>query len=391
MDRMETVRLGHTEAGQQVRVPLARPATPSWDVVGPRLEAILESGRLTNGPSVAELEARVCEMLNVRHCIAVSSCTSGLMLVLRAAEVAGEALVPSFTFTATAHAVRWSGLRPIFVDCDRDTLTLSPELIARTAGPRTSVVVATHVFGTPCDVDGLEAVARRLGLRVVYDAAHAFGSRSRARPIGGFGDAEVFSLTPTKPLIAGEGGLITTNDDLLAERCRIGRDYGNPGDYDCTFVGLNARMSEFHAAVALASLDTLEDRVITRNRGAAHYRAELSRVPGIRLPLVGTEDRSTFKDLTILIEEDAPTLRDLVARRLRARGIETRTYYAPPVHRQRAYTQDDSASSPWLPVTDEVCDRVLTLPLWDDMEPSTIDFVIGAVREAIDAGVRRAG
>ena len=147
-----------------------------------------------------------------------------------------------------------------------------------------SAILATHIFGTPCDVEGLQEVADRNGLRLFFDAAHAFGSTHGGTKVGGFGDAEVFSLSPTKVVVAAEGGIIATNDDLLAERCRIGRNYGNPGDYDCRFVGLNARMSELHAATALASLQDLDERLEERNRLAASYTASPRRHPRHRDP-----------------------------------------------------------------------------------------------------------
>jgi dTDP-4-amino-4,6-dideoxygalactose transaminase len=191
----------------------------------------------------------------------------------------------------------------------------------------------------------------------------------------------VFSLTPTKPLIAGEGGLITTNDDELAHRCRIGRDYGNPGDYDCEFIGLNARMSEFHAAVALASLDTLDERIEQRRAVAAMYRRRLSHVEAVSFPELRAGDQSTYKDFTVLL---APGVdRAAVADRLAASAIETRTYYHPPVHRQKAYAQNERESPSCLPVTDDVAGRVLTLPLWETMDTGTVDAVCSALEESL--------
>src|SRR5918996_6536051 len=242
-------------------LPLAVPSVPPGKALLGNIEGILESGVLTNGPYVRELESRAADYLGVRHCVAVASCTSGLMLVLRTSDLSGDVVVPSFTFAATAHAVVWNGLRPVFSDIDSGSLTLSAGSVLRTAGVRTSAILATHTYGTPCDVEGLAEAAERSGIRLFYDAAHAFGSRHEGRPLGGFGDAEVFSLTPTKPVVAGEGGVIATNDEELAEACRLGREYAKEPDYDSRFVGLNARMSEFHAAVALSSLEGLDERV----------------------------------------------------------------------------------------------------------------------------------
>ena len=241
------------------------------------------------------------------------------MLVLRAAELSGDVIVPSFTFAATAHAVAVerpaAGVRR-HRPADADALAGR----GRASGRR------AHV-GDPRDAHLRHAVRRRRapraspsenGLRLFFDAAHAFGSMHGGTKVGGFGDAEVFSLSPTKVVVAAEGGVIATNDDLLAERCRIGRDYGNPGDYDCRFVGLNARMSELHAATALASLEDLDERLAERNRLAAAYTAALAGIPGIRIPEVPAGDRSTYKDYSILIDADGYGLdADAVAERLR--------------------------------------------------------------------------
>ena len=360
-------------------IPLVRPTVPHPDVIADDVHKILASRVLTNGPYVRELERRAAAYLGVRHCVAVSSCTAGLMLVLRAADLSGDVVVPSFTFSATAHAIAWNGLRPVFADVDPETLTLSPAAVARTVGVRTSAILATHLYGTPCDVDGLREIANHTGVRLFFDAAHAFGSRRRGVPIGGFGDAEVFSLSPTKVLIAGEGGLISTNDDSLAERCRIGRDYGNPGDYDCRFVGINARMSELHAAIALASLEELDERIDRRNTYADRYREALSRLPGIDFPEVPNGDRSTYKDFTILVDPvlfgvDAESLGNALA----AVGIDTRRYYAPPVHAMQAYRRLGGSNGD-LVATEEAATRVLSLPLWSEMEESEQARVIDAI------------
>jgi dTDP-4-amino-4,6-dideoxygalactose transaminase len=250
--------------------------------------------------------------------------------------------------------------------------------------------MATHTYGNPADAAALAEVARRNGVRLFFDAAHAFGSRLGRRPVGGLGDGEVFSLSPTKVMVAAEGGLIATNDDMLAERCRIGRDYGNPGDYDCLFVGLNARMSEVHAAIALASLEGLEERIVERNELADRYHQALGRVPGVSFPQVRTGDRSTFKDLTILVE---PGLfggtADELASALEAEGIESKRYYSPPVHAMRAY-RTGVAPNGNLRTTDWAAERVLSLPMWFGMTDEP-DMVAEAVARIQRHMARRAG
>jgi dTDP-4-amino-4,6-dideoxygalactose transaminase len=361
-------------------MPLSRPRVASPEAVARDVEAILRAGTLTNGPFVRRLEERAAEYLAVRHCVAVASCTAGLMLVLRAAELTGEVVIPSFTFAASAHAVDWNGLQPVFTDIDPHTLTLDPASVQRAIGMRTSAILATHVYGSPCDVEALTRIAGDHGLRLFFDAAHAFGSTRAGRMVGGFGDAEVFSLSPTKPLVAAEGGIIATDDDLLAERCRIGRDYGNPGDYDCRFVGLNGRMSELHAATALASFDDLEERIAVRVRVAASYRDALMGVGGISFPAVRGEDRSTYKDLALLVEPDSFGLpATLLADALAAEGIETRRYYEPPVHVMRAY-EGRGRRAGELPVTAWAAERVLCLPLWDGMT----DLQVGRIADAVE-------
>jgi dTDP-4-amino-4,6-dideoxygalactose transaminase len=367
-------------------IPLARPGVADPAKVARRIESVVRSGILTNGPYVRELERRAAEYLRVRHCIAVASCTSGLMLALRAAELTGEVVVPSFTFAATAHAVTWNGLRPVFADIEPDGLTLDPEAVRHAIGMRTSAIMATHVYGTPADIDALETIAEEHGIPVFFDAAHAFGSLHGDRRVGGFGTAEVFSLSPTKVVVAGEGGIVATNDDVVAERCRIGRDYGNPGDYDCRLVGLNARMSELHAVVALASLEDLDERLEERNRIAGEYREALSELFGIGFPSIRAGDRSTYKDFTVLVHPElAGTTADQVAAALRTEGIETKRYYDPPVHRMRSYRFLGSAAQ-GLPVTEFAAERALTLPLWTGLGETEIGRVRDALARAIRAG-----
>ena len=359
-------------------LPLARPRFRDPAAIGREVERIAGSGVLTDGPTVRRLEERAAEYLGVRHCIAVASCTAGLMLVLRASEVSGDVVIPSFSFGATAHAVSWNGLRPVFADIDPETLTLAPDDVQRVVGVRVAAILATHLYGAPCDVDGLRDVAERHGVALFFDAAHAFGARRGGRMVGGFGAAEVFSLTPTKTLIGGEGGIIATNDDLLAERCRVGRNYGNPGDYDCRFVGLNARMSELHAVLALASFEDLEERIERRNVLAERCRLALGEVEGITFPLVRPEDRSTFKDLTILVDTRSfGATADELAAALAAEGVETRRYYSPPIHRMRAYRSLGVGAE--LPITDIAAASALTLPLWSDMDDVHIDAMARAI------------
>lgn len=356
-------------------LPLVRPALPDTAAIADRLREVLDSGILTNGPAVASLEEAVAGYLGVEHVVAVSSCTAGLMLVLQACGVTGRVAMPSFTFAASAHAVHWSGGQPSFADVDPLTLTLDPQDAARRLDGA-AALFATHLYGTPCHVEQLRATADAAGVPLLFDAAHALGSRRQGRLVGGFGTAEVFSLSPTKVTVAGEGGLVTTNDEALAQTCRHGRDYGNPGDYDCLFPGLNARMSELHATVALASLAGLEERVAHRTALARRVHERLAGL--VDFPKVASGDASTYKDLTILVDGDRFGLSAAqLATALRCEGIDTRRYYHPPLHRQKAYVS--LAPSDRLPVTDWATERVLTLPLWSHMTSADVDRTADAL------------
>ncbi|HEX5095915.1 MAG TPA: aminotransferase class I/II-fold pyridoxal phosphate-dependent enzyme [Acidimicrobiia bacterium] len=363
------------------QLPFARPARPPLEQVFKRIEPSYESGMLTNGPLVRELEARAAQLLEVEHVVAVSSCTSGLMLTLQAVTGGrtGPVVLPSFTFSASAHAVAWNGRTPSFVDCEADSLQISTEDAAE-ALDGASAILATHVFGAPCDVEQLTKLAKAAGVPLVFDAAHAFGARFDDRPVGGHGVAEVFSLTPTKVLVAGEGGLVATNDEMLAELLRIGRDYGNPGDYNTRFAGLNARMSEFHAAMALESLEMLDTSLMRRRQLAARYQDHLADVPGVAFQTVRPGDLSTYKDFSIVIDPDKFGLtRDKLVSVLTAEGIDTRKYFDPPVHRQHTYSRLEPVD---LPVTDSVASSVLSLPIYPGLRGDEIRRVAESIRTA---------
>lgn len=373
-------------------LPFVRPTVPDFARVAARVEEGYARGMLTNGPIVREFEAAAAERLGVPHVIAVSSCTAGLMLVLRSLAPNGPVVLPSFTFSASAHAVAWNGLEPRFVECDAASFQVDPaSAAARLDGA--GALLATHVFGSPCDVEAVEALAANAGVPVMFDAAHGFGGSRAGRAIGGFGAAEVFSLSPTKVVVAGEGGVIATRDDALAADLRIGRDYGNPGNYDTQFVGLNARMSELHAAIGIESLAGLDERLEQRRHIVSRYRSGLAELPGVAIQHIDAGDESTYKDFTIAIDEDSFGLsRDAVVQALRVDGIDTRCYFSPPVHRQHAYRDVEPYD---LPITDAVSARVVSLPIYASLTDRDIDAVTrvlaslhrhaGEVRGAVDA------
>lgn len=364
-------------------LPLVRPTIDDVPKLARRLEAILESGLLTNGATVRELEDQVTARLGVAHTVAVSSCTAGLMLTYQALGVGpGQRVVlPSFTFAASAHAAVWAGAEIDFCEvteerCSLDVADLATRLDAD--GP-VGAISATHVYGHPAEVEAIDALAAARGIPVVYDAAHGLGSERAGRAIGGFGAAEVFSLSPTKVVVAGEGGLVTTNDAALADALRLGRDYGNPGDYDCRFPGLNARMSELHAAVALASLADVDAHIDRRQELVDRFASAVAGLPGLRIVRPAAADRSTWKDLTIVVDAQAYGINAAQLQRgLLADGVDSRRYYAPSIHQQTAYSGRWPNHRP-LPATDALATCVLSPPLWSHMLGPIIDTVASAI------------
>jgi dTDP-4-amino-4,6-dideoxygalactose transaminase len=369
-------------------VPITKPTLPPIEDYLPKLNNLWESGQITNGRLVRDVESRLEDFIGDTHCVAMSSCTSGLVLSLKALCLEGAVALPSFTFFATAHSVAWNGLEPVFVDVDERTWNLSPDSVRATLEirPDISAILGVHVFGNPCQVEELEALAKKFGVKLVYDSAHALGASSNGRNVGAFGDVEVFSLSPTKPMVAAEGGIAATRHEDLAKALRCGRDYGNEGDYNPSFIGLNARLSELHAAMALGSLDMLEANIDRRNEIASHYKSNLGSIAGLEFQRIRENNRSTFKDLTVRIEQSEFGMsRDALSWYLNEEGIDTRKYYHPPTHRTKAYWKEYGKDrDEYLPVTNRLSKQVLSLPLWSHMGNGTVDRVCQAVLKAHD-------
>ncbi len=354
------------------KVPIVRPALPSFDALKDEMAEIVSSGMLTKGKHLRRFEEEIASHLGVRHAIGVSSCTSGLMLAYRALGLEGEVVVPSYTFMATVSSLIWAGLTPVLADVDPATTNLDPESAERAITSKTSAIVAVHNFGNPADIDALESIARRHGLKLIFDAAHGFGSRYDGTPIGCQGDAQAYSLSPTKLLIAGEGGVVATDNDELAEHMRRGREYGMGDAYDSLFAGINARMSEMHALLARHSLERLDGNLERRQRIAGLYRQELSGIPGITPQAVRPEDRCSYKDFAIFVDGESFGLtRDELSSALAAENIDTRNYYDPPIHRQTAYRHlaSDKVS---LVNTERLSASVICLPIWSDMDDAIV-------------------
>ncbi len=353
---------------------LIRPPIPGAEALDPYLAEIRESGIVSNfGPLSRRFEEALAARLEVDHCLALSNLSTGLMYMPVAAGLeGGEVIMPSMTFAATAHSMLLGGLRPIFADIDEVTLTLDPQSVARAIGPGTVAVCGVHTYGTPCDVVGLENLCRGRGLKLFFDSAHGLGSKVKGVPVGRFGRAEGFSTSATKVITTlGEGGFITTNDAAFAERIRLARNWGHGGDYNPAFPSIVAKLPEIAAAAGLILLEDLDAWVAARQARVREASDLLAAVPGIRLPQVRPGDASGHKDFTIIVEADNFGLsRDQLASCLAAENIETRTYYAPPLHLMRPYRKVERRVS--LQVTERLVDQVVTLPLHNDMEPAVM-------------------
>jgi dTDP-4-amino-4,6-dideoxygalactose transaminase len=375
------------------KIHIVRPELPAFAELAADTEAILSSGMVTKGKHLRAFEEAVAEHLGVRHAIAVSSCTTGLMLTYKCLGLTGDVVVPSFTFMATVSALVWAGLKPVYADVDFATTNLNPAAAEAAITPDTTAIVAVHNFGNPADIDALQAVADSHDLKLIFDAAHGFGSLYQGQPVGAQGNAQVYSLSPTKLLIAGEGGIVATGDDELAEKIRWGREYGNSGNYDSALAGINARMPEFNALLGLYSLRKLEAAARRRNEVAEVYHEQLGDLPGIGFQEVRAGNRNSYKDFSITVDPEGFGInRDELAIALAAENIDTRKYYDPPVHRQTAYAHfaiNDKA----LDNTELLATRSLSLPLWSNMDDETAlkichvlrrihDFV-GEVKQAV--------
>lgn len=366
-------------------IPLVSPLLPDIDDVIADLRASHATGRLTNfGPFVRAFERRSSAVLGVRHASTTCNATTALEMLLDTLPQRCHVVVPSFTFPATAQAVTMRMRVPLFADIDPETLNLGPDSVEAAITPRTRAILAVHAFGVPCPIAELAEIAARRNLLLVFDAAHAFGSRYRGTYVGGFGDAEVFSISATKVMPAGEGGLITTNDARLHESMLDRRNYGyaRDGSRDCRNQGWNAKLPEHNASLALREIETLEERVRRRNEIARHYLAGLAGVPGLRFQRVPDGDTSTYKDFTIQVDAARFGIsRDDLRDALRAQAIESEAYFWPPLHRMTFFRRYARRSAP-LSATEAVADRILSLPLFEEMTEEQVDRVIAAVTEA---------
>ena len=332
-----------------------------------RFAGILDRGWLTNdGPLVDEFEARVAELSGVEHCIAVTNATVGLQLTAHALGISGEVIMPSFTFVATAHAMRWIGLEPVFCDIDADTHSLDPDAVERALTERTGAILGVHLWGRTHEHERLAA----FGVPLFYDAAHAVGCDAAV------GDAAVLSFHATKVVNAAEGGAILTHDAALAERLRRMRNFGFV-DYDAVgMTGTNAKMSELSAAMGITSLESFDEFVAVNRRNYERYAAELAGLESVRLLEYPAGERHNYH--YVVLEVPAAVRDDLIAT-LQTENVLARRYFHPGAHRAEPYR----AAAPPLPVTEAVSTRVVVLPTGTAMSEDDVAQVCAILREEL--------
>jgi dTDP-4-amino-4,6-dideoxygalactose transaminase len=355
-----------------------RSLTPDSETFAERLSSIFASHRFTNqGTHVQELEARLASRLGTGFCLSFCNGTAALMAALRALDLAGEVITTPFTFPATVHAIEWIGLTPVFCDIDPRSYNLDVRLAAELVSSRTSALLPVHVFGNPCDVLGMENLARRRGLRLLYDAAHAFGVACQGRPIGCWGDLSVLSFHATKLFHTAEGGAVVGSTPSQAERLAQLRNFGIVDEEEVKGVGFNGKLSELHGALGLGNLERIDGEMEARARLSRHYAQRLRGLEGVQFQ---DFDKSTVRNhayFTLEIDPEGFGLtRDQVHSALRADNIVTRKYFFPLCSENERYRTLPSAQPHRLPNAHRLASRILCLPLYGGLHLDDVDRIV---------------
>lgn len=359
------------------RVALSRPSlgTQEIEAVG----AVLRSGQLAQGEVVAEFERCFAAYIGARFAIATTSGTTALQLALLAHGIGAgdEVITTPFTFIASANAILMAGARPVFADIDPMTLNISPAAIEQEITPRTKAILPVHLYGNPCDIGALVAIARRHNLIIIEDACQAHGACYGGRRIGSL-NTSTFSFYPTKNMTAGEGGMVTTNDPDVADRARLLREHGSRVRYRHEIVGYNFRMTEIHAAIGLCQLGRLDEYNAARALNAAFYNAAFIAEPAMRTVCVTKGALSAWHQYSVMVE---PGRRDALAEHLKADGVGAGVYYPIPIHRQQAYLNLGITGD--CPNADLAAASVLSIPVHPGVGALDREYVVDAVTAAL--------
>lgn len=340
---------------------------------------MFERGWFTNdGPLLRDFEREIAVRSGVDHCVAMCNATVALEIAIRALGMTGEVIVPAFTFVATAHALSWQGIRPLFADIDESTHTLDPDSVRSLISERTTGIVGVHMWGRSCDSEELQKIADEHGLSLLFDAAHAFGCSRDGTPVGSAGDAEVFSFHSTKFFNSFEGGAVVTNDEVLAEKMRLMRNFGFTGYDEVIHPGTNGKMTEICAAMGLTNLQSLEAVRAVNRKNHARYEQGLV---ALGIPVVAYDDaeENNFQYVVALVPEDFSVGRDELVSTLHAENVLARRYFYPGCHRQEPYASDPTTHPQSLDATERVAGQVLVLPTGASVADEAIDTIIDVI------------
>ncbi|GAB1723118.1 MAG: aminotransferase class I/II-fold pyridoxal phosphate-dependent enzyme [Nitrospira sp. CR1.1] len=353
-----------------------------------RINDILDRRWLTNmGPYSQEFERRISEMLGVKHCIAMCNGTVALEIAIRALGLTGEVIVPSMTFIATVHALQWQEVTPIFCDIAPGEFHLDPEKVEAMITPRTTGIIGVHLWGRPCHAEALTRIAQKRGLKLLFDAAHAFGCSHNGRMIGNFGNAEVFSFHATKCINTFEGGAIVTNDDELAEKIRLMTNFGFGGTDKVVYIGTNGKMNEVSAAMGITSLEDFETFIELNRSNYQTYVRELTGIRGLRPVMYDEQERNNYHYVVLELDEAVTAVsRDQVVDILRAENVLARRYFYPGCHNMEPYRSYFPLSQLWLPETERMAKRVLVLPTGAAVTAESIKLIGQIIRVVVGSG-----
>ena len=359
---------------------VTRPQLPPLKEFIPYLEQIWESKILTNGgPFHQQLEKALCEYLGVEHIALFTNGTIALVTALQALRVTGEVITTPYSFVATSHALLWNGIKPVFVDVDPNTLNLDAANIEAAITPQTTAIMPVHCYGHPCDVDAIQKIADTYNLKVIYDAAHAFGVQCHCGSVLKHGDLSVLSFHATKVFNTFEGGAIVCPDAKTKARIDQLKNFGHAGEVSVVAPGINGKMSEFNAALGLLQLKHIDQVLEQRKVIAAAYRERLRSVKGIHCLDDAGEARANYAYFPILVQSGYPISRDELNQRLRDDGIFPRRYFYPLISEFPMYRGLQSAHRDNLPIASAAALQVLCLPIYPDLALEDVDRIVGVL------------
>lgn len=359
---------------------VTRPTLPSLEEFIPYLKKIWDSKILTNcGPFHQQLEQALCEYLGVEHIALFTNGTIALVTALQALRVTGEVITTPYSFIATSHSLLWNGIKPVFVDIAEDTLNLDPEKIEAAITPQTTAIMPVHCYGHPCDVGAIQEIADNYNLKVIYDAAHAFGVQDEQGSILRHGDLSVLSFHATKVFNTFEGGAIVCPDAKTKVRIDQLKNFGHVGEVTVVATGINGKMSEFNAALGLLQLNYIDQALAQRKEIDAAYRERLKGVKGIRCLNDAGEKIANYSYFPILVEAEYPISRDDLYHKLKDHGIYPRRYFYPLISDFPMYRGLPSAHRENLPVATVAAQHILCLPIYPDLEISIVDAITGFI------------